>query len=477
MTTLVANLLGIGLGALFNEAETTVKYRQEFKPKLAAKFADESVAAFIHTTNDGMVTTGHYQDHVYIAMTNISNGTPLPPWITPDYFFLPHRIVASNGSLPADTYKLQTRGFGANLECTPASARPIPTDGPRQPSDLYNGPSTCPEAIITVGAEFRQEDIPNNGSTGPYAGEVCALLNQNPTNPCNGTYVLGWGRFLTGGGQRGPMEASYAICKPIFETAMFDVVVDASGNVLSYNRTTDIESSLDFPQSDSLVARIILNAGVQLSWRGPTWHNDTLTRDWLSHLMMITIGSRDFLDPKKPVPDPAKMIPVAGDIYRRTFAILLGINQESLFERAAAKDSVTGTRSTRETRIFLDHTALIITLTVLSINVIVTVLFYARAAVFVLPRMPTSIGSILAYIAPSRAVTGSGRHGLGRQNRTFSFGRYLGVDGSVHIGIEMDPHVVPIDPASLRETKTMLDRLPPGLWRRRKTGLLSGTWL
>lgn len=43
----------------------------------------------------------------------------------------------------------------------------------------------------------------------------------------------------------------------------------------------------------------------------------------------------------------------------------------------------------------------------------------------------------------------------GGMKDTYSFGRYLGVDSKPHIGIELDPLVVPVDQKSLRGNGTV----------------------
>ena len=107
----------------------------------------------------------------------------------------------------------------------------------------------------------------------------------------------------------------------------------------------------------------------------------------------------------------------------------------------------------------MDQPAFIITMIVLGLNIIVAVMYYCWAVIFVLPRMPTTIGSILAYVAPSRGVKLYNVRTLGMSERTLSFGRYVGTDGKVHVGIELDPHVSPIHLSSIREKPTIAERI------------------
>ncbi|GJN85798.1 hypothetical protein PLIIFM63780_009372 [Purpureocillium lilacinum] len=476
VTTLVANLLGIGLGALFNENVTEAQYQQAFKPVLAPRFSNDSITAW--TTSGRYLNTGEYQDHTLFAMANLSTGTPLPPWVTPEYFFLPHDIVDAGAQLPTDTYTVQTRGFGANFNCTSLGFVSVPAGEAKQKLPLDN--RTCPDPMVYAVHMMRDRADPGV-QDGPSAVQMSELVNDDwgaYVSPCNGSYVLGWGRYNIPNKANGSAEFSGALCKPVFETALFNVTVDARGNVRSFNRATDLRSDLDIPDSDTLTNLVTRHASRYLRGTNYGWRNDTIAGSWMSYLMALTIGNREFLNGNTTVPDPAKLIPVVDNVYRRTFAILLGVGQRPLFHLPDTDATTTGTRSTQERRIFLDQPALIITLAVLSINVIVSVLFYARTTAFVLPRMPTSIGSILAYIAPSRVVTAPSSGGLGRQNRTYSFGRYVGVDGSVHVGIELDPRVVPIDPVALKgNSKQTSQRLAQLVFRRNRTTKKSDTWL
>jgi hypothetical protein len=196
----------------------------------------------------------------------------------------------------------------------------------------------------------------------------------------------------------------------------------------------------------------------------------------MNFFTVLMTGSRDVIDPNRPPPDTEKLRPVIEDIYRRVFAIFLSLNEQLFDSRSEMKPS-TVVRRTQETRIFMEEVSFIMTMTVLALNAVVAVIFYSRAVPFVLPRLPTTLGSVLAYVAPSR-LAGPAYNAAtpGNTSRTFSFGRYIGRDGDVHIGIEMDPHVVPVDPLSLEVKKSFLWRM----FRRRpqpETQIKSGTWL
>jgi hypothetical protein len=201
-----------------------------------------------------------------------------------------------------------------------------------------------------------------------------------------------------------------------------------------------------------------------------------VARDWLNYFVVILNGSRAVVDPAAPVPDPEELRPTVEQIYRRLYPIFLSLN-EHLFEHADSGAAITATRRTKETRIFMENASFIIAMVVLASNTLVAVIFYSRSVAFVLPRMPTTLGSILAYVAPSRLASPSFKNTPGQASRTLSFGRYIGVDGSVHVGIESDPHVVPVDPSSFKGGQGFLDRMLKKIVPKRDQTSGTGAWI
>ncbi|OAQ77321.1 hypothetical protein VFPBJ_07793 [Purpureocillium lilacinum] len=471
LVTLAANLLGIGLGALFNENIAIVKYQQDFVPLRAPLFSNSSIDAWKSLLGSNTAST-RYSDHFTAALANLTYGTPLPPWVSREYFFMPHSIADVGTRRPTDTYTVQTRGLGASFNCTP-----LPTlELPDKPAVALNLSCSDPRPyLVQVMREDRKSiDRPTGFGTMTSCGIPSTPWGETR---CADRFMYAWGRSSSSEKGQGVIRASFAECKSHFKTAMFNVTVDAAGNVLSYNQTGDMQPYLDYEKGEAFCKNITFIADDHFTCTHSQWRNDTTADDWMSYLMSEVIGNRTFLRPNTPVPDPASLSPVLNEVYGLTFSLLLGLGWDLVFDATADKSAVTGWRHTEETKIFLDTAPLIITLAILSLNVAVAILFYARVTAFVLPRMPTSIGSILAYVAPSRAVSVATKGGPWTQNRTFSFGRYKGVDGLVHIGIELDPHVVPIDPKALRGNAGLRSRFWRRLTRRKNSSEALTTWL
>ncbi|GKU16650.1 unnamed protein product [Fusarium langsethiae] len=476
---LLANLLAVSLGSLFNEAPMIAGYTENLTPAYAAKFNNDSVNGFRSFLSSNLITTRYYQDQYYVAMANMSSGTPLPPWVSKDYYFHRHKIDPSRNRHTEDVYNLQARGYGSRGNCTGFPARRLPI--PDGPSFDTNGAfvniteDLCPDLVDYTNRVLRGTET--NRSTGLSAIEFTGTMGATSgPQACGRSLILGWGRMPTAEDANSTLDASFMKCRPIFETAIFNLTVDMEGYVISYNRTSELENTLDYPESEAQSGLIFEVVHDYWNYPGMQYHNDTTIRDWMSYLIMLsTNGSRAVVDPKSPVPDPGDLLPYVEEIYRRVFAIMLSLN-EQLFDHSQEEKPIAATRRTQETRIFMEGASFIMTMTILAINTCVAVLFYSRAVPSVLPRMPTTIGSILAYIASSRLVSPTFNLTPGNSTRTFSFGRYVGRDKDVHIGIEMDPHVVPVDPQSLKPKKNSTSRL---FFRKKKSQeqVSDGTWL
>ena len=146
----------------------------------------------------------------------------------------------------------------------------------------------------------------------------------------------------------------------------------------------------------------------------------------------------------------------------------------NIFEGPEAESTVTGQRLAIETRIFIPNSAFIIRVAILVLDLLTGIIFYGFAMKMFLPRLPTTIGSIIAYFAPSRAV----RQFDPEKVMSCGFGRFVGVEGKAHVGIELDHLVVPVKVSSLRNG----DTAPKSSWKRylrlrKSKSKIGDTWL
>ncbi|CRJ86951.1 hypothetical protein BN1723_000209 [Verticillium longisporum] len=473
---LMSNLLAVGLSGIFNQLPVKTFQPRSFEQTLLPRLINKTMYSLDVPWNTRAIS---YEEPFYVAMNNLSQGTPLPPWHNHEYFFQPFTIDAKKDETKVETYKARTRGLGVVPTCRSGGSFTSKGDGPV----LQNVNSLkdmlafdCPETYQPGALDTNKEmyTLPSGRSS----AEVVDTVTQNFTlEGCDVTFILGWSRSSEVEAGDGRMETSFAMCRPVFTTAMFDLTVDTEGYVLEADRVSEHEEDLGYPDSIKHVESMIIVLNHLLRDNQMHWHNDTVSRDWFNYLIKIQPGFEDLLDPQTPVPNPDDLIPTIESLYRQLYALLLGLN-DNIFERSEKPAIIEGTRQQTEVRIFIPLAAFIISIAVLSLNILTAVVLYTHGVKFFLPRMPTTVGSVLAYVAPSRAVSEYHDGGVAlNKSTTFSFGRYIGVDGRAHVGIEIDPFVVPVKLSSLRKGETQPSSLLRRTFTRKSTSESGDTWL
>lgn len=489
--SLLANILAVALGGLFNELPVSV-----VSP---ISLQQSQMAALGRTSIIDSAIPDTYSGHFYVVMANISNGTRLPPWTTPKFVLLPFGASVPSSDNSSLIFRGRTRGFGVEPSCRTLSASQnmssfvnysLFDNGTQAVSVVYkdiNGTNqTCVPAL--TGSQFLEYNSPAGKSAYELftallpakEAQGSRMIRPNDAGFCERKMLVSWMRTDTTESS-GAVRARHIECSPAFRTGLFDVNVDASGYVLDATlvggfdnvttiNTTEIDTLLT--EANGIISDIsgLMPTSVLMGLNSFGWHNDTLTRDWMNYLLKVYTNSAAFVDPTKDVPDSNIIVPIVEDVYRRLFSTLLGL-ELSIFKQQSEPVLFEGTVTTPDTRIFMDETAFIISIAILGLNIIFASILYFRERNFYLPRMPSTIASIIAYVAASRAVReydmveadqGSNRNQ--RTRTTYSFGRYIGVDGRSHVGIEIDPLVVPLD----QRPTTGSDRISSDTWFRRR---------
>ncbi|KAH8688160.1 hypothetical protein BGZ61DRAFT_353025 [Ilyonectria robusta] len=446
LAALLADVLAVSLSATFNEKPVVVEYAQEFQPLYESQFNNDVIQE-----NTGVGSQG-YGDFLAMTLANMSYNSPLSPWVSTDYFFLPHSIVKADKATPSDDYTVRTRGLGVDANCTsiPASTYTI-HEVDAEEDDEGDTSSVCAFRPDNLLKNFFAAAIQWPSSEPATMMDVARTTTDDLSVPCTPPFSVAWARAPKGAKKNATMSYSYAQCQPILKTAMFDVTVNEEGYVLDYQRVGKIESTLNYTKASNHTKLLFLIMNKSFLLTNSRWRNNTSTSSWLSEFIAWETGSRDFLDPNLPVPDASKLTPVITKLYSRAFSAFLGVKPDFL-EAAKQKSSITGTRSASETRIVLDNTAFIISITILCIDLVIALAYYLPKNLYILPRVPTTIGSVLSYIVTSRAVK-DGTPPSGWKDQTFSFGRYVGYNGKSYVGIELDPFVLHRD-TSFKKTGT-----------------------
>ncbi|KAK7754175.1 hypothetical protein SLS62_003752 [Diatrype stigma] len=449
-TCLLVNVLAVGLSGLFNEEPVAIDRPMQFRPTYAADITNSTYNMF-----EGYIkiSANAYNDHYFVTLANLSYSTPLPPWLTDEYFFplVISEELLNSGSNPST---VRTRGFGVAPSCSPLSS--------------YN------ESILVWRGEGANQDsvvcnttIPNYprefGQTGSsFAYEIVAPMSATDTvvddvGLCLEVLAVGWARGIAGSKTAVNVVNSTGMgCKPVITTREFELVIDGDGRVIHAEALGDASEA--FPNS-TFAAEVIKEANQRFRYSSQeTWHNDTITNDWINYfLQTMDVDDLALVDPSAEVLDLRDMIPKVERVYKRTFAAFLSLTPELFSKYDEDGPTLTGVQAISETRLFMSQIAFIITMTVLAINLVTAILIYWRGNIVFLPRMPSTIGSILGYTAASRIATEDfmGCHRKQEVEKPkFGFGRYIGTDGKAHLGIDVDPYVVPVSLKALKRGDT-----------------------
>ncbi|ROT39315.1 hypothetical protein SODALDRAFT_339692 [Sodiomyces alkalinus F11] len=473
---LLSNVLAVGLGGIFNQHPVQVRYPRTFEAFLFPKI-DKA------TLHD-----------VYFLPRSFTGLDYHEPFV--DYYFRPFTLPNSEETI-AQAYTSTTRGFGVTPQCSPLGKFDSNGVGPLVNYTLSRRGRILPECPTHFQpAQLTLDRALVNMPFGPSAAEVVDTLASGAAyDVCDTTLVLGWSQSPQVRDTDGFMETTLLLCEPDFTTALFELTVNEQGVVLASKQVSESTNVLDYQDATNDTDTLIVMTNYQLRKSELAWHNDTLSRDWMNHFLKIMPGHKDLLDPDAALPDPEAVIPSIETLYRQLFALILGLNHQ-VFERSREPVLLEGTEHRTETRIFIPLPAFIMSVAVLGLDVLVAAILYGFGIKHFLPRMPTTVGSILAYVAPSRALreyhpveegekmttTTSTPRGAASSS-TFSFGRYIGDDGHAHVGIELDPYVVPLRLSSLRNgdtrpRKSLIGRILLG--RREslpKGGKGTDTWL
>ncbi|KAL9104313.1 MAG: hypothetical protein Q9187_008919, partial [Circinaria calcarea] len=110
IVTILANPLAIVLSSLFDIRNVSMAHDVSYRPLFSPRFNDTR-----YHLASGVFTQEAVQDHYYVELANLTKHTNLPPWISPNFFFIPVQSAAM--AIGASTYELPTKGFGIESRC------------------------------------------------------------------------------------------------------------------------------------------------------------------------------------------------------------------------------------------------------------------------------------------------------------------------------------------------------------------------
>jgi hypothetical protein len=427
-------------------------------------------------------------------MSNFSHGASLPPWIDEGFFYIPFEFQSVPSQLApqasVQSFRGNTTGFGADVTCVE-----LASDGNNQVffDITQNGSST----------QLMTSILPQNGQnitcinlrgaetyglgvqTGTFdLGQFLALEVEEHMEPvnneddggfCAASLVMGWVRSVADATniyvnapavQNRSLTSTFLSCSQRLLAAEFEVEVDSTGRILNSRQLTDFGTDVSSyffshpPTNGSSISDVVIRNETSLFQKSTEliasygaqdlqWHNDSLTSDWLNSLLGMITNSSSLVDPTMPVPNATFIAPVVENLYKKLFAILLSLNTH-VFDESTTPMTVKATFT--ETRIFLSPLMFQITIVILSCQIIVAIMFYANRPKRFLPRLPTSIASIIAFVATSRALEDFNGDKTSQddedekrdgEEKRYAYGAFVGTDGRMKVGIEKQRFVIP----------------------------------
>ena len=446
---LSANVLKVSLSGVFLADNFALESETRFVLERIPKFQSTYDPSSSDQTLDSSV--------FYVAASNITNRASSPPWTSRDTFFAPFLT----GKGPADhqncTYKGNTQGFGVTMTCTQIQHNTVSyieggdsgsqvkigngqlcTAGSLSPLD---GQSNVYSALEVFHALRRPDDS--------IAGGVSECDNLILAGFLRGNLSLSVNSFKTDNptGSEGPMKilainalsALWMVCKPTMHVAPYEINVSQDGQVKDAMRTGPYNSDLASYFTPNLNLTHFVNQTNRIFNEGDNtsacWHDDSYVDTWFGYLIKMLDRGSGVTDPHRPVPSFAEAAPLVEDMYKRVFAIQLGLNTDWLAP-AQQGEATSGSVFIPQERLFISQPAFVTCIVLLSLNIVVATAYFLCRPRMMPFKMPTTIASILELFNGSSLVVEAHRRGGPREDCMLGFGRFIGIDGSPHVGIE-----------------------------------------
>jgi hypothetical protein len=497
---ILANVLTIALSSIFVIRQTTIPIDvnaiQVYSPVLNASILRSSLT-FETGMNSAVDANG---EPFQFLLSNITTGTPLPPWTKNERYYLPVNFTLEEDM--SENHRLTTLGFESATDCTVLmelqgtfayefSLNSDATQIKFQTTENFpNG--TKAECFFPMGMTddtitFADMNHPTTQIfvSGNPAGQTAVetftisypgfgnhyenkigykdqfvgfwaranISLSDKLSIVNGpakTENIGFTTSATANTTSVSLEKLVIVCKPRTYAASYNVTLGPKGQVLS---AVEIPNST-FAVNDTITNGIFDQLGTPFTYPNNllTWHNDSRARDWMSFFVSKIAKSDSLLDPTAPLPDGNELGKRVSDVFRRLFALTMAVNQNAFIE-LQEPIPVDSQRLMTVDRVFLSAVMYKIALVILCIDIVVVLNINVRMPKPFLPRMPTNIASFISFFAASYFAQELAEEArtcetpeelvgrLRNSDQRFGFGNFVGTDGRCHVGIEREPLV------------------------------------
>lgn len=425
----------------------------------------------------GQLPGSSTSDGVYATLANISDSVPLPSWTSESYGFMPNGLPAVLKGQAASSYQFQSLGYGAQLQCLDL----------QKPAGNFSGNIVFQNNGTTfqLWANFTSE---TNGRTecvfdSEYANSIdrlnlaklststAALEISNVMRRWNGSIpipdefcatriVKGWVRAsavpeaVESDAFAMEYNATIILCQPQMMSQEFMLETTSAGDVLSAipNGNTSYSLPATVNLSSTLTTALVITRD---TYAVPQWHSDTVARDWSNDLYQARLGNRDFLNASLPPPSVEYASEIVSDMFSRLFAVQLFLDRDKLEAAGSvnADESQVHIASMQPViaavptqKLFMSKINSAISVAILIFDLIVLLTFRLTLPKPFLPRMPFTIASQIAFFSGSHVINdvvkaGGDLRKLDEQGYRYAYGKYIGKDGWLHMGIERQQFV------------------------------------
>jgi hypothetical protein len=464
LMTLLANILAVALSGLMVEDGAAIRHVATLRP-LFTPDMKELAGTDIPFNSDkpGNSQGGSTLDPSYQAMSNLTRGTELLPWADDEWAYLPVELPERSDS---SIFQVATPAFGVNVACEPADPAQLTytMSAPNATAGFINFTTAIPQSDGSTlrcreGRRWRFLSEAYLSSISPpiaarnsmATGTILSSDNDADALSCQQHFFFAWLRADTE--VQNPnvitsINKTVIACKatPLQSTAT--IFVDSDGHVKRSSKAAWLDVREQTPVNEILMSQannFLIDGSVG-------WHTSTYPSGFTQYLMAkANESTAASIDINNPVPSFDEVAPTLERLYRKLYAILLAQNFDLLFEPNAEATTVSGFTYPQETRIYILLPAFVVSVSIMSMYITVTVWLYLQRPWNKLPRLPTTIASVIAYFAASNALREMTVQGdsveseTERKNWRWGYGTFVGPDGKSHVGIECEKWLVKDD--------------------------------
>ncbi len=456
---ILANFLAVAFSGLFYEGIENIASAAHFSSSLELPLNSELLQRKLEISST---------DHIHVTKSTFTAKTPIPAYIDDKFFYLPFDSTSNTNT--TWQRRATTRALGAQLDCVPLLPGGLDSIGVRLgPSGDYgrinatiSGNGTKPSCSKSEGFDLDiSRDIdPMLGLAAvevmfPACGEylIAGWLRGNVSNRPDGTTYSFQTHYNV---KMNLSRMTFLACYPRLRAGISDVIIDSAGVVQHASLLNEFDRPPEswFAGNSSLMFSKLLVTTIEQPLFTFTWHTDSSSsNEYHGLISMARTDSSRFVDPSLPTPSAKEAAAVFSEVYAKLFAILLGSNLDLILPSNNTQTTlIPGLIVKPTTRIFLSLPMFILAEFILGLYILVTILVYVRRPSRFLPRLPTSLASIIPFLVASQAELDlKGTSGMSTKERDdyvrkldhrYGFGKFVGTNGKPMIGIERDPYVV-----------------------------------